>query len=145
MKITTKGRYGLRAMLDIATQQDKGPVTLQSIAERQRISYRYLEQLMYSLKNAGLVKSVRGPMGGYMLTEQTNNIKIGDIVRALEGPIAPVECVNESCPEDCMRSDTCAAKLVWLRVRECIVEALDSLTLEDMVNTFKGFAGKQIS
>lgn len=132
-------------MLDIAVQQDKGPVALHGIAERQRISYRYLEQLMFPLKKAGLVKTVRGPMGGFVLTAKAENIKIGDIIRTLEGPIAPVECVNENCPEECMNSETCAAKLVWHRVRDYIVEALDSLTLEDLVNTSKGLSGKQIS
>lgn len=140
MKISTKGRYGLRAMLDMAARQDEGPVAIQNIAQRQGLSYRYLEQLMYSLKKAGMVKSVRGPMGGYVLAKKSSDITVGEIIRALEGPIAPVDCVSEDCPEKCERSDTCAARLVWGRIRDRIVEVLDSITLEDIVNEQKEFA-----
>ena len=93
MKLSTRGRYGLRAMLDIAINQGDGPTTLPSISERQGISVGYLEQLMVPLKKEGLIRSVRGAQGGYLLAREPEKITVGDIIRALEGPIAPVACV----------------------------------------------------
>src|SRR5665647_2430709 len=107
MKLSTRGRYGLRAMVDMAQSEDKGPIAIRTIAERQGISERYLEQLMVPLKRAGLVKSVRGSQGGYNLGRDPEKITAGDIIRVLEGPIAPVECVSETNPESCQREDYC--------------------------------------
>ncbi len=132
MKLSTKGRYGLRAMIDIAQSTEKGPITTHSIAERQGISERYLEQLMVPLKRARLVKSVRGFQGGYMLAKNPEDITVGDIIRSLEGPIAPVECVSEVNPGGCERSDYCATRGLWTKVRDSIAEVLDSYSLADL-------------
>ncbi|MDS1029132.1 Rrf2 family transcriptional regulator [Bacillota bacterium LX-D] len=133
MKLSTKGRYGLRALVDLASYKSKGPVATRVIAERQGISERYLEQLLVSLKQAGLVKSVRGAQGGYILAREPKDIKVGEIIRILEGPIAPVECVSEINPEDCVRSETCITKNIWSKLRDAMVEVLDSYTLEDLL------------
>jgi len=133
MRLSTKGRYGLRAMLDIAQSQEDGPVTIHTIAQRQDLSSRYLEQLLIPLKQAGLVRSVRGSQGGYVLGRAADGITVGDVIRVLEGPIAPVECVNELNPDDCDRADYCVTKKIWSRLRDSIVEVLDSYTLDDLM------------
>jgi Rrf2 family protein len=137
MKLSTKGQYGLRALLDMAIYQNEGPVTLNNIAERQDISEGYLEQLMMPLKRAGIVKSIRGAQGGYLLTKDPKNVTVGEIIRVLEGPIAPVACVDEENPEECARSSFCATRIVWAKVRDSISEVLDSFTLEDLIQESK--------
>jgi len=133
VKLSTRGRYGLRAVLDIAINQGDGPITLHSISERQGISVGYLEQLMVPLKKEGLIRSVRGAQGGYLLAREPEKITVGDIIRALEGPIAPVACVSEDFPEECDRAEGCVTRLVWAKVRDSIAEVLDSLTLADLI------------
>lgn len=133
LNISTKGRYGLRAVLDMAINQKEDPIALSSIAERQGLSEGYLEQLMIPLKKAGLVKSIRGAQGGYLLVKDLKNIKVGEVIRALEGPIAPVACVSENYPEDCGRVEFCATRMVWAKVRDSVAEVLDSYTLDDLV------------
>lgn len=137
MKLSTKGRYGLRALLDMAIYQNGGPVTLNEIAERQGISEGYLEQLMMPLKRAGVVRSVRGAQGGYLLSKEPKDITVGEIIRVLEGPIAPVACVNEDFPEACERSGSCVTRIVWEKVRDSISEVLDSYTLQGLVEESK--------
>jgi Rrf2 family cysteine metabolism transcriptional repressor len=133
VRLSTRGRYGLRAMLDMAMDQSDGPITLNSISERQGVSIGYLEQLMVPLKKEGLIRSVRGAQGGYLLARDPKDITVGDIIRALEGPIAPVACVSEDYPEECDRAEGCVTRLVWAKVRDSIVEVLDSLTLYALV------------
>lgn len=133
MKISTKGRYGVRAMLDLALNEAEGPIASHMIARRQEISERYLEQLFIPLKQAGLVKSVRGSQGGYILGRPPQNISVGDIVRVMEGPLAPVDCVNEINPDDCKRVDYCVTRIIWAKVRDSIAEILDSYSLADLV------------
>ncbi|MFZ5641934.1 MAG: RrF2 family transcriptional regulator [Bacillota bacterium] len=132
MKVSTKGHYGVQAMFDLAQHYGEGPISLKSIAERQDLSEHYLEQLIAGLRKAGLVKSVRGAQGGYVLSREPEEIKVGDIVRVLEGPIAPVECVTENGPENCMKAEYCVTRNVWEKVRLSIEEVLDSITLADM-------------
>lgn len=132
MKISTKGHYGVQAMFDLAQRNGEGPISLKSIAERQNLSEHYLEQLFATLRKAGLVKSVRGAQGGYTLAKEPEEIKVGDIIRVLEGPIAPVECVNLEDPEQCMKSESCVTRSVWAKVRDSIEDVLDSITLADM-------------
>jgi Rrf2 family cysteine metabolism transcriptional repressor len=120
-------------MLDMAMDQSDGPITLNSISERQGVSIGYLEQLMVPLKKEGLIRSVRGAQGGYLLARDPEDITVGDIIRALEGPIAPVACVSEDYPEECDRAEGCVTRLVWAKVRDSIVEVLDSLTLYALV------------
>lgn len=132
MKLSTRGRYGLRAMIDMAQNQDKSPMATRTIAAREGLSERYLEQLMVPLKRAGLVKSVRGSQGGYILARDPRDITAGDVIRVLEGPIAPVDCVSEASPEACTRSDYCVTRTLWTKVRDSIAEVLDSYTLADL-------------
>ncbi|WP_265444397.1 RrF2 family transcriptional regulator [Acetivibrio straminisolvens] len=134
MRLSTKGRYGLKAMLDLALHNDEGPVALKSIAERQGLSENYLEQLFAALKKAGHVTSVRGAQGGYLLSKSPDNITIGSILRALEGSLAPVDCVVEDKPAKCDRFDNCVTKIVWEKIRDSVNEAVDSITLADLVN-----------
>ena len=134
MKLSTKGRYGLRAMLDMALSEEEGPIASHTIAQRQEISERYLEQLLIPLKQAGLVKSVRGSQGGYILGRAPQNISVGDIIRVLEGPLAPVDCVNEINPDDCKRAESCVTRMIWAQVRDSIADILDSYSLQDLVN-----------
>lgn len=142
MKLSTRGRYGLRAMLDMALSEDKDPIATHTIAEHQGISERYLEQLMVPLKRSGLIKSVRGAQGGYILGRDPQNITVGDIIRILEGPIAPVECVSEQNPEECDRSDYCVTRIIWTKVRDSIIDVLDSYTLDDLVRESQKLPGK---
>lgn len=132
MKFSTKARYGLRAMVELALAYNQGPISVKSIAEHQEISEAYLEQLMSFLTNRGLAKSIRGVQGGYIITKNPSQIKVGDIIRALEGPIAPVDCVNRTDPFACDRYDKCVSRKVWERVRNVIEDSLDSLTLQDL-------------
>ncbi|GAB6100342.1 Rrf2 family transcriptional regulator [Halanaerocella petrolearia] len=132
MKLSTKGRYGVRAMFDLALHQGDGPIPLRSIAERQGISENYLEQLIATLRNEGLVNSVRGAHGGYLLAKKAEEITIGDIIRVLEGPIALSDCVSEDIDTECENSDGCVVKLIWQQVKDNIDEVLDSITLENL-------------
>ncbi|HHV65329.1 MAG TPA: Rrf2 family transcriptional regulator [Peptococcaceae bacterium] len=133
MKLSTKGRYGVRAILDIALNQHTGPVTIHSIAERQGISERYLEQLLLTLKKNNLIKSIRGFQGGYVLNDEPQAIRVGDVVRALEGSLAPVDCVDKNSHQTCDRQAFCATKMVWEDLANAINKVLDSYTIEDLV------------
>lgn len=132
MKLSTRGEYGLRAMLELARRYGEGPVSLKGIAQRQDISEHYLEQLVSGLRKAGLVRSTRGAQGGYMLAKKPEEITVGDIIRVLEGPIAPMECVSEKEPPECERVHDCITRTIWARVRDSINQVLDSITLADM-------------
>ena len=135
MKVSTKSRYGLAAMVDIAEHFGKGPVALRSVAERQQVSEHYLEQLMSSLRNAGLVRSVRGAQGGYVLARNSAEISVGDIVRAMEGPIAPVDCLLAEKGLNnpyCDKSGECNRRNIWLKMGESITDALDSISLKSL-------------
>lgn len=132
MRLSTKGHYGLKAMFDLAMHYGSEPIPLKVVAERQGISEHYLEQLIAVLRKIGLVKSIRGAQGGYILAKPPSEIKVGDVVRALEGPIAPLECVSEHEPAFCEKVDYCISRDIWARVRDSIAEVIDSITLEDM-------------
>lgn len=137
MKLSTKGRYGLKAMFDLAVHDGEGPIPLKSIAERQQISDHYLEQLIAELRKSGLVKSVRGAQGGYMLARKPSGITVGDIIRVLEGPLGPSDCVLENGPVQCNNADHCVTKTVWERIQTSISDVIDSITLQDMLNDHK--------
>jgi Rrf2 family protein len=126
-------------MIDMAQSEAIGPIATRTIAERQGISERYLEQLMVPLKRAGLIKSIRGSQGGYLLGKKPKEITAGDIIRVLEGPVAPVECVSESNPETCSRADYCVTRILWTKVRDSIAEVLDSYTLADLAHESQNF------
>jgi len=132
VKLSTRAEYGLRAMLELALNQGKGPISLKTIAENQSISEPYLEQLLAGLRRAGLVESIRGAQGGYRLAKDASNIKVGDILRTLEGPIGPMDCVIEDDIKVCHRADTCVARGVWEKVRDSITSVVDSISLAQM-------------
>ena len=131
MKLSTRSRYGTRAMLDIAINYEKGPVSVKSMAHRQGISVKYLEQIIPLLKMAGLIRSVRGAGGGYTLSKDVHQIKLRDIIDALEGSMFPVDCVDN--PEICDRAKKCVTYEIWKNIQDTINNMLDSLTLADMV------------
>jgi Rrf2 family protein len=134
MKVSTRGEYGMRAMVSLAREFGSGPLALSSIAHDSSVPPAYLEQLMGLLRRAGLVVSTRGAHGGYQLARAPQEIGVGEIYRVLEGPVAPMECVSEVEPEElCPLIDGCATRVVWLKVRDSIVEALDSTTLADLI------------
>ncbi len=137
MRISTKGRYGLRALIDLAQYSEIEPVSINSIATRQGISERYLEQLMTLLKKAGIVKSIRGAGGGYVLTKSMDSISVGDVLRALEGSLEPVECAAFSDEASCEASGGCVTKYVWKRIHESINKTVDEISLEQLVNESK--------
>jgi len=134
VKLSTKGRYGVAAMYDLAMHYGEGPISLKSVALRQEISEHYLEQLMGTLRKAGYVKSVRGAQGGYTLTKDPSQISVGDIIKVMEGPIAPVDCLltDEISNAYCQRADACVTRGVWVKVRDSITGVLDSISLADL-------------
>ncbi|GIM44664.1 transcriptional regulator [Collibacillus ludicampi] len=125
MKLSTKGRYGVTLMLDLAMHHGIGPISLKSVAERQGLSEHYLEQLIAPLRNAGLVRSIRGAYGGYVLLKEPHEITVGDVIRVLEGPITIVDNPEEELSD------------LWEKVRDAINEVLDSTTLQDLVDKKK--------
>lgn len=136
MKISTKGRYGLRAMLDLAINSSGGLVALNSIAERQNVSENYLEQVFSTLRKANLVKSVKGAQGGYMLAADPASIKVGTILRTLEGDLSVIdEEVNGESQGQSI--EYCLNVNVWSRINETINAVVDSITLEDLVNEYR--------
>lgn len=134
MKLSTKGRYGVAAMYDLALHYGQGPISLKSVAIRQGISEHYLEQLMGTLRKANYVKSVRGAQGGYTLTKDPSAISVGDVIRIMEGPIAPVDCLLSDARDNeyCERACACVTRNVWAKVRDSISSVLDSITLADL-------------
>ena len=132
MKISTKGRYGLRAMYDLAYHHSDAPIPLKTIAQRQDISEQYLEQLMLSLRKAGLIIGIRGALGGYTLAKAPTDITVGDVLRALEGPIGLVDCALEANATSCKRSDVCITRPVWEKIRDSVIQTVDSMTLQDL-------------
>ena len=137
MKISTKGRYGLRALIDIAQYSEIEPVPLSSISARQDISERYLEQLMALLKRAGLIKSIRGAGGGYVLAKDVSEISVGDVLRALEGNLEPVECAAFHEEESCEAAGGCVTKYVWKKINESINRTVDEIDLMQLVEESK--------
>lgn len=137
VKLSTKGKYGVRAVFELARRYGKGPVTIKEIAKSQRISLSYLEQILYRLGRAGIVDSVRGPGGGVLLTKKPSEITIGDIVRALEGPIALSHCLEPGEPVGCYHADDCVARMVWAKVGARIEEALDSIKFDDLLRYYQ--------
>ncbi|MBL7065697.1 MAG: Rrf2 family transcriptional regulator [Anaerolineae bacterium] len=139
MRISTRGRYALRAMVDLALHADEGTVLRQDIAARQEISADYVAQLFRRLRAAGLVKGVKGPGGGYRLARDAATISAGDVVRAVEGPVALVHCIVPGDEPSCNRVDRCATRLLWKRLSEAMTEFLDSVTLKDLCDEARQF------
>ena len=133
MKISTKGRYGLKAVIDMAYRQDEGALSISNIASKNNISESYLEQLFAKLKKADIVKSIRGAQGGYILARDTSDISVGDILRALEGNLNPVDCPDLLGDGKCTGSDSCISKIVWKKINESVNKAVDSITLKSLI------------
>ncbi|MCI6677212.1 MAG: Rrf2 family transcriptional regulator [Clostridiales bacterium] len=136
MKLTSKGRYGLRAIVDLAIHSEQEPVSIKSISMRQGISERYLEQIIAKMKRSGLVESVRGAAGGYHLAKNPSDISVGDILRCLEGDLSIVNCpeINET---KCEVSQLCVTKYVWQKINGSIQHTINHITLDELVEQSK--------
>ena len=133
---STRGEYGVRLMVELARHHGEGPLSLAEVAEREDLPRPYLEQLFVSLREAGLVSSTRGARGGYELARPPAEIHLGEVLRALEGPIVPMICASHD-PDDigaCSRTAFCTVNLLWVRVRDAINDAVDSLTLAELAS-----------
>ena len=135
MKLSTRTRYGIRAVLELTENEGSKPLQLKIIAQRQDISIKYLEQLMSVLRSGGIVRSVRGARGGYVLAKPPNQIKLIDVFNCLEGPLITAECVEDI--DYCERAAECAARLLWVQVQEAVKNVLQSVTLQDLVDRMK--------
>ncbi len=135
MRLTTKSRYGTRLILDLAVNAKKGPVPLGDVSKRQNISLKYLEQLILKLKNAGLVKSQRGPFGGHMLAKSPEAISVGDIVRTLEETTAITDCAEkkEKLCGVCNNAGDCLSRWVWIEASNAMFERLDQITIGSLL------------
>jgi Rrf2 family protein len=131
MQLTTRSRYGLRMLLDIALHGEDGPVRIQDIASRRNISVKYLEQLIRALKTAGFIQSKRGPKGGHVLAVPPEAIRVGDVVRALEARPELTECVGN--PTICPISEDCVTRQIWARATEGMFRELDAIVLADLM------------
>lgn len=133
MKISTKGRYGTRFMVELALRYGEAPIPLKEIAQSQEVSDKYLEQIVPQLSRAGFINSVRGSQGGYSLAHHPSKITIGEILRALEGSLAPVECLDcEDCETICDNLSACATREVWEKIYEAVNNVVDNITLESL-------------
>ena len=129
MKLSTRGRYGVKILLDLSINQDRGPVPVGEISLRQEISVKYIDQLMQPLKKADLIRSVRGPKGGYLLAKNTEEITLGTVIRAMEGEFTPLPCVIE--PAGCLTSTDCQIRNAWQRAIKAMLDELDTINLSD--------------
>ncbi len=138
MGISTKSTYGIRAMFELALHYARGPVSVAYISEREDISVPYLEQLLSKLRRKGLVKSVRGPKGGYALMKKPKDITVGNIVYALDGEITPVHCIGDKLiGKKCKMIDKCVTRSVWKKLKDAVDSSLDGVTLRDLLNDAK--------
>lgn len=132
MRVSARELYGLRAMSEFARHFGQGPLSLAEVARSQGISQAYLEQIAIDLRRAGLLKSKRGALGGYYLAQAPEATTAGDVIRALEGSILPVQCIAEEKCQPCAREEECTARGIWEQVRDRLVETLDAITLADL-------------
>lgn len=135
MKLSTRGRYGTRALLDLALRGGKEPVPLKDIARRQQISLLYLEHIIAPLISVGMIRSTRGAHGGVQLARPPQEIKLSEVLGVLEGSIAPVDCIND--PQACSRSELCATRDVWIELKKAMDGVLESKTLQNLVEMQK--------
>lgn len=133
MKISTKGRYALRLMMDLAENNTGSPISLKDVAKRQDISDKYLEQIISILNKAGYVRSVRGAQGGYMLKMEPQNYTVGMILRQTEGSLAPVACIEDD-EIVCDRQQQCVTSIVYKKINDAILGVVDNITLQDLVD-----------
>lgn len=135
MKLSTRARYGTRALLDLARHEGGRPVQLKEIARRQDISLHYLEHIIAPLVGAGIVRSIRGARGGLQLIRHPKDVKLGEVIQLLEGAVTPVECVGD--PASCERADLCVTRDIWCEMKKAIDATLDAVTLQDLVDKQK--------
>ena len=136
MKISTKGRYAMRLMLDIAQHDTGEPVSIRDISTRQEISVKYLEQIVSALVRAGLLRSIRGPQGGYLLVKRPSDYRVGDILRVTEGSLSPVDCLTGE-ENECPREESCVTLRLWKELDAAIKGVVDKYTLEDLLSWSK--------
>jgi len=135
MKLSTRSRYGARAMVEIALAYPDGTVSVKRVSERQNISHKYLERIMRELKNSGFLKAVRGMHGGYALARSPESITLKDIIEALDGSLAPVQCVDH--PESCSVENVCPTRDTWAEMKTAMETVLENTTLQDLVDRKK--------
>ena len=140
MKLSTRTRYAVRAIIELAQNGNNKPLQLKIIAQRQDISVKYLEQLMAILRSSGFVRSIRGSKGGYVLAKAPNQIKLNEVLHRLEGTVTTVECVENE--DYCSRSADCASRYLWVQVEQAIEKVLEAMTLQDLVD--KANDGKKL-
>jgi len=142
LRLSTKGQYGVRAMYEIAKASGSGPVTIRKISEEQNVSVAYLEQILNKLRKSGIIKSIKGPGGGYILARDPKMISIGEILQELEGPVAITSCLDPK--EGCVRVDSCVTHLLWKSLGDNIEHFLDGMKLQDLLQgeQFVSMAGK---
>jgi len=138
LKLSTKGNYGVRAAFELARHYGKGPLPVRQISERQDIPLKYLEQLLFRLKKGGIIKSIRGPSGGYVLTDSPANFSVGDVIKILEGPLQMAGCVLSGDKHHCNRNNNCVSKILWLKIEKKIDFILNEISLQDL----SGFVGE---
>ena len=141
MKLSTRGRYGIHAMYDLALYAEGGPQSIKAIAEREGIPEAYLEQLIAVLKREKLVTSTRGAQGGYMLARGPAQITVGEVLRALEGGLGLVECLDEE--DACGKSCACPSRIVWLKLRDGLNAIMDGISLQDMVDDYRRMSAQE--
>lgn len=139
MKLSTKGRYGVKAMVDLAINYGEAPVSIKTISKRQNISEYYLEQLFSPLRKAKLIRSIRGAKGGYVLNKAPKEIRVSDIMYILEGPIEIADCIDGVA---CNNVECCATRMLWKRIKESIDEVMEGVTLQDIVDDYKKIQDK---
>lgn len=146
MKISTKGRYGLEAIVDLAIHSSQGHVSLKSIAERCGISEAYILQIFLILRRAGIVDSIRGAQGGYVLARASSEITAGDVLTVLEGPLAPVDCILKDTKRPCNRFETCATRDLWESIMISLNDVVNSITIEDLAMCYQnsGLQSKEL-
>lgn len=141
MKLSTKGRYGIKAMVDLAIHYGMDPVSIKSISERQKISEYYLEQLFSPLRRANLIKSIRGAQGGYVLNRKPEEITVYEVMEVLEGPIEISNCIDD---KSCNNIDCCATRLLWAKIKNSIDSVTKSTTLKDIVDDYNNMKSTNI-
>ncbi|MEE9615231.1 MAG: Rrf2 family transcriptional regulator [Thermodesulfobacteriota bacterium] len=141
MRLTTKGQYAVRAMVNLAAHDDGRPVNLKDISREEGISLSYLEQLFVKLRKGSVVRSVRGPGGGYVLAKPSSEISVGEVIRVVEEPLNPVACLDDD-PEACERSDGCITQKVWKGLGDRIKEFLNSISIEELSHEVKAHGGE---
>ena len=137
MKVSTKGDYGVRALVELAHHYGEGPVQSATIASRQEVPEPYLDQLLTTLRRAGFIRSVRGPQGGHALIREPDDVKLSDVMEALEGSLAPIACVDD--PESCTKSGGCVQRDVWEQVRDATRAILENVTIGDLAEKEREF------